>query len=158
MTKYSIKNICLGIGIGLVFSSILNINTAPRNLTIEDIRKAATKYNLIVVDAKDLIQKLPIQEVPSQEKPNQDVPKQEQPMPQTAPNQEQVTVIVINSGSNADGIAELLLSNKLIENKQAFLNRLTELKKESKLQIGTFKIPTGATVDKIIDIITLSSK
>jgi hypothetical protein len=158
MTKYSIKNICLGIGIGLVFSSILNINTTPKNLSIDDIRKAAIKYNLIVVDAKDLIQKQPLQEVPSKEAPNEEVPKQEPPTTQNAPNLEQVTVITINSGTNAEGIAELLLSNKLIESKQAFLNRLTELKKESKVQIGTFKIPTGATMDKIIDIITLSSE
>jgi cell division protein YceG involved in septum cleavage len=132
MTKYSIKNICLGIGVGLVFSSILNISTAPKGITIDEIRREATKYNLIVMDAKDLIQKQPVENTPA----------------------EQSNVIVINSGVSAEGIAELLLSNNLIENKQLFLNRLNELKKESKVQIGTFKIPAGATVDEIIEVIT----
>ena len=143
MTKYSIKNICLGIGIGLVFSSIVNINIMSKDLSIDEIRRAATKHNLIVIDAKDLIQMQPGQDIP---------------VKQDTPNQEQIAVIVIDSGINAEGIAELLVSNNLIENKQVFLSRLTELKKESKIQIGTFKIPTGASVDKIIDIITLSSK
>lgn len=153
MTKYSIKNICLGIGIGLVFSSIVNINTAPKSLTVAEIKSAAAKHNLIVMDAKDMIQKQPVQEVPTQV-----VPKQEQPAKQDIPDEEQTTVIVISSGISADGIAEQLLSNKLIENKEVFLSRLTELKKESKVQVGTFKIPTGASLDKIIEIITLSSK
>lgn len=153
MTKYSIKNICLGIGIGLVFSAIVNINTAPKSLTVEEIRSAAAKHNLIVMDAKDVIQKQPVQEAPTSEAPIQNEPAKQDNL-----SQEQTTVIVINSGTNADGIAELLISNKLIESKQAFLSRLTELEKESKLQIGTFQIPTGASMDKIIEIITLSSK
>lgn len=134
MTKYSIKNICLGIGVGLVFSSILNISTTPKGLTIDEIKREATKYNLIVMDAKDLIKKQPIQKTPA----------------------EQSSVIVINSGITADGIAELLLNNNLIENKQLFLSRLNEQKKESKLQVGTFKIPIGAKVDEIIEVITSS--
>jgi cell division protein YceG involved in septum cleavage len=134
MTKYSIKNICLGIGVGLVLSSILNISTTPKSLSIDEIRRAATKYNLIVMDAKELIQKQPVQNTPT----------------------EQSIVIVVDSGISADGIAELLLSNNLIENKQLFLSRLNEQKKESKVQIGTFKIPIGATVDEIIEVITSS--
>ena len=143
MTKYSMKNICLGIGIGLVFSAILNINTASKSLTIDEIRREATKHNLIVMDAKDLIQKQPVEETPAK---------------QDTPSQEQSIVIVISSGDSAEQIAELLLSNNLIENKQAFLSRLNEQKKESKVQIGTFKIPIGAPVDEIIEVITLSSQ
>ena len=143
MTKYSIKNICLGIGIGLVFSSVLNINTAPKSLSIDEIRREATKHNLIVMETKDLIQKQPVVETPEK---------------QDAPNQEQTIVIAINSGTSAEEIAEVLLSNSLIENKQAFLTRLNEQKKESKVQIGTFNIPIGATVDEIIEVITLSPK
>lgn len=141
MTKYSIKNICLGIGIGLVFSAILNINTTPKSLTPDEIRREATKHNLIVMDAKDLIQKQPVEEAPAK---------------QDTPNQDQSIVIAISSGDSAEEMAELLVSNNLIENKQVFLSRLNEQKKESKVQIGTFKIPIGATVDEIIEMITLS--
>jgi hypothetical protein len=139
MTKYSIKNICLGIGIGLVFSSILNISTAPKAPSIEEIRREATKRNLIVMDAKDVIKKQPVQEIP---------------VKIDASNSEQNIEVVIKSGSTSEEFAETLLNNKLIEDKQAFLNRLNELKKESKVQVGTFEISMGATVDEIIEVIT----
>lgn len=143
MTKYSIKNICLGIGIGLVFSSIININTAPKSLTIDEIRREAAKHNLTVMETKDLIQKQPVLEIPAK---------------QDAPSPEQTNIIVVNSGTSAEEIAEVLVSNGLIQNKQSFLDRLNELDKESKVQIGTFKIPVGADLDKIIEIITLSPR
>jgi cell division protein YceG involved in septum cleavage len=139
MTKYSIKNICLGIGIGLVFSSILNISTAPKAFSIEEIRREATKHNLIVMDAKDVIKKQLIQEIP---------------VKTDASNSEKNIEVVINSGCTSEELAETLLNNNLIEDKQAFLNRLNELKKESKVQVGTFEISMGATVDEIIEVIT----
>ncbi|MDF2893020.1 MAG: hypothetical protein K0R80_3387 [Clostridia bacterium] len=152
MTKYSLKNICLGIGIGLVLAAMANIGAAPKSLSADDIKREAAKYGLIVMEPKDLIQKQPAAGKETQEPVNQ--PEQQIPVKEEPAKQEQTTIIIIKSGSSSESIAELLLSNKLIEDKKVFLNRLTELKKESKLQIGTFKIPAGASVDKIIEIIT----
>ena len=140
MTKYSIKNICLGIGIGLVFASVANISAAPKSLTTDEIRREAAKHSLIVMDAKDLIQKQPEQQTSA---------------PQDLPKQGETTIVVIEPGATSDSISELLLSNKLIENKETFLSRLSQLKKESKMQIGTFTIPAGASIDEIIEIITI---
>lgn len=151
MTKYSIKNISLGIGIGLIIASVANISTTSTSLTEDEIRREAAKRNLIVMNAKDLIQKQP-----EQVKQNQEQAKPVEP--KTPEKQEQTMVIVIESGTTSQGIAELLLSNKLIESKQTFLDRLSELKKESKLQIGTFKIPAGSSTDRIIEIITSTPK
>ena len=152
MTKYSIKNICLGIGIGLVIASIANISAAPKSLSADEIKREAAKLGLIVMEPKDLIQKQPQESKEEHQQVNE--PEQQTPAEQEPSRQEQTTVIVIKSGSSSESIAELLLSNKLIADKKVFLNRLTELNKESKLQIGTFKIPAGASVDKIIEIIT----
>ncbi|HYE12592.1 MAG TPA: hypothetical protein VEF53_20690 [Patescibacteria group bacterium] len=152
MTKYSIKNICLGIGIGLVIASMANISAAPKSLSADEIKREAAKLGLIVMEPKDLIQKQPQESKEEHQQVNE--PEQQTPAEQEPSRQEQTTVIVIKSGSSSESIAELLLSNKLIADKKVFLNRLTELKKESKLQIGTFKIPAGASVDKIIELIT----
>lgn len=156
MTKYSLKNICLGIGIGLILASMANISIAPRSLTEDEIRREAAKHNLMVVAAKDLINKQPEVDKEIQEQSKQE--EQQKPVQPTAEAAEQLSVITVKSGSTSESIAELLLNNKLIDNKQAFINRLKELKKESKLQIGTFKIPSGASKDRIIEIITSSPK
>jgi hypothetical protein len=139
MTKYSLKNICLGIGIGLVLASTANISATPKRLSIDDIKREAKKYNLMVIDSKELIQKQPEPQVPAQPE---------------VPEQKQSVVIEIESGTSSEEIAELLLNNKLIKNKQEFIDRLIELKKESKVQVGKFNIPAGASIDKIIEIIT----
>ncbi|MGB7606556.1 MAG: hypothetical protein WBL93_13885 [Lutisporaceae bacterium] len=141
MTKYSLKNICLGIGIGLILASMANINITPKKLTKEEIKREAEQYNLIVIDKKDMINKEP-----------------EQPKDSLEQQEEQSVVIVIESGTNSEAIAEKLINNKLIGTKQDFLNRLRELNKESKVQIGSFNIPIGSSLDKIIEIITSSPK
>lgn len=152
MTKYSIKNICLGIGIGLVFAAVINIGAAPTSLSEDQIRKEAAKYGLIVMDAKDLIKKQPDENNPAQGQVNQ--PEQLPTEKQTPLSEGQTVVIEVRSGATSESIAELLLNNKLIKDKQEFIKRLTELKKENKVQIGTFKIPVGSSLDKIIEIIT----
>ncbi|MDF2522255.1 MAG: hypothetical protein K0R84_2883 [Clostridia bacterium] len=144
MTKYSLKNIFLGVGIGLIISSMANISAAPESLTKDEVIREAQRYNLIVMDAKDMIKK----EAPA--------PTPEQP--ESKPEEQGVVTIVIESGATSEGIAEQLLSNKLISSKQEFLHRLREQKKESKVQIGSFKIPQGSSLDKIIEIITTSPR
>lgn len=141
MTKYSLKNICLGVGIGLIIASMANINMAPPKLTKDEIKKEAEQYNLIVIDKKDMINK-----------------ETEQPKDSKEQQNEQPVVIVIESGTNSEAIAEQLLNSKLIGSKQEFLNRLREINKENKVQIGSFTIPIGSSLDKIIEIITSSPK
>lgn len=156
MTKYSLKNICLGIGIGLILASMANISAAPRSLTEDEIRREAAKHNLMVVAAKDLINKQPEADKEITEQSKED--EQQTPVQPATEATEQLSVITVKSGSTSESIADLLMSNKLIDNKLAFMNRLKELNKESKLQIGTFKIPSGASIDRIIEIITSSPK
>ncbi len=55
MKNFNIKNIVLGIGIGLVFSSMINIGTYGRELTVEEIKKEASKHNLIILDNEDIL-------------------------------------------------------------------------------------------------------
>lgn len=156
MTKYSLKNICLGIGIGLIIASMANISLAPKRLSIDEIKREAEQYNLIVINAQDMIKKQP------EEQKSNAPTQQQQPTPAPAqaekPTETQSITFVIESGATSEGIAEKLLGSKLINSKQEFLNRLKELKRESKMQIGSFNIPKGASLDKVIEIITSSPK
>ncbi len=144
MTKYSLKNICLGIGIGLILASMANIYMTPKKLSKDEVKRQAEQYNLIVIDKKDVI--------------NKDIEQPKDNIEQQNPQEEQNVVIVIESGTNSEVIADNLLNSKLLDNKQEFLNRLRELNKESKVQIGSFKIPRGSSIDKIIETITTSPK
>jgi len=144
MTKYSLKNICLGIGIGLILASMANIYMTPKKLSKDEVKRQAEQYNLIVIDKKDVINK-------ETEQPKNNIEQQN-------PKEEQNVVIVIESGTNSEAIADNLLNSKLLDNKQEFLNRLRELNKESNVQIGSFKIPRGSSIDKIIETITTSPK
>ena len=60
----------------------------------------------------------------------------------------------IPKGSSASKIADLLRQAGLIDDKQAFLNMLSEKKADTKLKAGTFTIPAGATIEEIITILT----
>jgi hypothetical protein len=156
MTKYSIKNICLGIGIGLILSSMANIGTAPKTLSVDEIRREAAKHNLIVMDEKAIINKEPEVEKQNQEKDKSE--EQKSSLQIETQQQEQPIIVTVKSGTKLKDIAELLLTNKLITNKNVFLDRLAQRKQDSKMQIGVFKIPAGSSIDSIIDIITTSPK
>ncbi|MDO4711726.1 MAG: endolytic transglycosylase MltG, partial [Peptostreptococcaceae bacterium] len=62
--------------------------------------------------------------------------------------------ITIASGSSAGSIAGTLKSNGLISDTNAFLNKVVASGKENKLKAGTFTIPSNASVDQIINILT----
>ncbi|HOE56588.1 MAG TPA: hypothetical protein PLL98_01510 [Bacillota bacterium] len=65
MGNYHLKNIILGIGIGLVFSSMVNINVGFNELTVEEIKKEAEKHDLIILTREEFINNQPSVEEPS---------------------------------------------------------------------------------------------
>lgn len=92
----------------------------------------------------------PQSETPSQnDEPNNQNPSTNDPV--TVP---QVVTIKIPDGSIGSSIAKILLENNLIKSSSEFLNRATERKLDSKLRSGTFKIPSSATLDEVINILT----
>ena len=62
--------------------------------------------------------------------------------------------IVIASGSTSNSIGNALYENNIIKSVEEFTNRLTELKLETKIKAGTFRIPQNAPLDDVIKIIT----
>ena len=66
----------------------------------------------------------------------------------------QPTKVVIQAGDNSDDIAEKLLTAGVITDKNTFYAKLDELGLSSKIQLGTFEIPAGSTLDDVCKIVT----
>lgn len=64
------------------------------------------------------------------------------------------TSITIPQGSGSDQIAAILFDGGAIESKEIFLNKVKEKNLETKLKAGTFNIPSGSTVDDVINIVS----
>ncbi|WP_046215388.1 hypothetical protein [Paenibacillus wulumuqiensis] len=60
----------------------------------------------------------------------------------------------INPGENLDDVAFSLKKEGLISSQNEFINKASERKANTKLQIGTFKIGTKQDYDDIISVIT----
>ena len=89
-------------------------------------------------------------EVPA-EMPAETTPEPQAENPAAAQGQEKE--ITVNAGDAASTIADKLLSAGAITDKQAFLSEVMSQGADSKLKMGTFKIPAGATHAEIIKIL-----
>ena len=125
-----------------------DLNTALLNKPVEDeviIPKPETPDTIIIDDndAPNSDDTTIPTETPSQNEDNEEVV-------------EVVTDITLEipKGSTAVSIANLLESKNLVDSSSAFLDRVQELKLDSKLKYGTFKIKSSYSTDKIISVIT----
>jgi len=144
MKPYDIKGIMLGLGIGLVFSAIINININEKDLSDDYIKTEAIKRGFIVINPEDIINK----EIKNEEAKDDEKTETEEA------EKEEVKIEIIKGSSSYD-VAELLMKSGLILNSDEFLNRLRELDKERKIQYGNYIIKKGTNYDDIIDIITI---
>lgn len=124
MGNYNLKNILLGVGIGLVFSSMMNISMGNQEMTLEEIKNEAQKHGLVVFSTAD-----------------------------SFVNEDKIK-IEIKSGMSSENIAELLRQKGIINDPEAFLDKLKEEDKETKLREGFYEISKGSGYDEIIRILT----
>lgn len=146
MGGYNLKNILLGIGIGLIIAAMLNISMGDKDMTVEQIRQEAAKQNLIVLTSEEIMStRTPeVSEAPTDAPGSTAKP--------AAPG-EKVTVTV-KSGMSSEDITDLLYEAGLLKDKKEFKGRLDELGMDSKLRVGTFEIFKGSEYDEIIRILT----
>ncbi|PKM84857.1 MAG: hypothetical protein CVU86_05080 [Firmicutes bacterium HGW-Firmicutes-11] len=113
-------------------------------------------------DGVDLDPETPVSDDPGSEDPVTDgeEPAVDPPAPDPDPEQttgepavQQVSVY-IEYGVNGSQIAQLLVDAGLLENTDAFYTALSAAGADTKLQAGSFKIPSNATPAEIIQIIT----
>lgn len=131
-------------GIGLVISSIININIQDRILTDNYIRVEASKRGFVIIDPGDLISK------------DKAIDKNSNNKVLESNKYAEEIKIEITQGCNSDDTARILLDNGLIDNKDKFLEKLHEREKENKIQYGSFVLKKYSNYDEIIDIITKS--
>lgn len=162
MGKYNLKNIMLGIGIGLVIASMANINKGSSQLTVEEIKKEAQKNGLIVLTVDEIINKQAPEEVqvPAEQPAQAITPTQTPavvqaptPTPAQTPSSQRIEVN-IKSGMSSEEIAELLEEKGLLRDTKSFLRRLGELEMDERLKVGSFEINKGTGIDEIIKILT----
>lgn len=63
-------------------------------------------------------------------------------------------LVEVPSGTSAQGIADILLSRGLIENKEEFIQKAIELGLDTQLKSGEFLIDNNATLEEILKIIS----
>ena len=88
---------------------------------------------------------------PEQNPPEQNLPEQSADSSSQESGQIQITV---SAGDAASTIADKLLAAGAITDKQAFLADVMEQRADSRLKMGTFTIPAGASHSDIIEILT----
>lgn len=144
MSKYSLKNIVLGIGIGFILAAIVNINANNRPMTVEEIKKEAEKHNLIILTKEQVI---------NQQQADQRKEPAAAPAATPATGGEKVT-IRIESGATSERVANLLKDAGLVKDAKKFIGRLEELDKTSKLKVGEYTVRKGMSTDALIEILT----
>lgn len=162
MGNYSIKNIALGIGIGLVISSVINISAICSDMSVEEIKKEASKHNLIVFTKEEILDNQTLEDTPSATPIQTDIAASQQnttdkpseTAQNPAPAAEEKITVDIESGMTSERIADLLKEKGIIKDTREFLKRLGEIGKDDKLRLGKYGIPKGSSYDDIIEILT----
>lgn len=139
------RGLMLGLGAGLLVSA----------LTVTFLPKAQAPGQ-VATDRPGGTTVAPTQpqtQTPAANKPQTTTPAQPQAPAATAPAPVTVT-FVVDPGSSANVIADNLKAKGLIADTAAFLNALQNSGLDRALKAGTFVIPTGATLDKVIEVLT----
>lgn len=137
-----VRGLLTGLGAGLMVASVA-VSFAPRVAAPPSTPQVAAKEPDVTPPAAP-----PQGQTPPETQP--EVTPEPTPEP-PAPANVHITVEI---GEAAGAIADQLKEKGLIADQQQFLDRLAERELETYVQAGTFVIPTGATLDEVIDHLT----
>lgn len=182
MQSFNIKSVVLGVGIGIVLTSITGMIYSAgfsKKMNREEIIKEAAKYGMVQKSellkgqgtASDVKQeRTPAEESkavnPSKQSESvirldesrpfqQALPKKVEESQQAAskPVNETVT-ITVSKGESSEVVADKLLKSGLISDKPGFIRELVAMGLATEIDIGEYKILKGADIKAIIKIIT----
>jgi len=176
MQNFNLKSILLGIGIGVVTTSIAcMIYTAGMDVVLskDEIIEQAKKYGMIESTALIIDKNTENSNIEEEQKEdNQEDNKEDNRIEdngegtsdnnseQNDKNSEEENqwnkeiVLKVLPGDSAFKLADILLNEGLISDKKAFLNRMKELKLTDYVQVGEYKLNDKMSNDEIIKIIT----
>lgn len=142
------RNFLMGLGIGFVLIGLVLILFRPNlsaeteeekdyqqteDLSIEELKKVASAKGFFLYTQEEIDQI-------TAEKTNQTCEKE--------------IYFTIAKGMDSSNIAEYLVEIGLIDDKEAFLNLLTEKNLITKIQTGTYKAKEKMSTEEVIDLIT----
>ena len=142
------RNFLMGLGIGFVLIGLVLILFRPNlpaeteeekdyqqteDLSIEELKKVASAKGFFLYTQEEIDQI-------TAEKANQTCEKE--------------IYFTIAKGMDSSNIAEYLVEIGLIDDKEAFLNLLTEKNLITKIQTGTYKAKEKMSTEEVIDLIT----
>lgn len=136
MNKFHIKNILLGMGIGVVLTSLTGIIYSAGmepEMSREEIVARARQYGM--VSSSEMIKK--------------DEPEDTKPV-EIEKNKVSITV---DQGDSSEIVAKELFEKGLIDNVDSFLNELDSMNLQSSIQVGEYTIEEGTDNSTIARII-----
>ncbi|MFZ5987409.1 MAG: hypothetical protein ACOYWZ_09855 [Bacillota bacterium] len=184
MQKFHVKSIILGLGIGVVLTSIIGIiYSAGMNpeMSKDEIIARAKQYGMVLSsdiiksdidkesinedrDVEDDIIKPGKQPVSTPNSTNKPSPGETKPSPsevKPSPGEDKPiepvnleVLININPGDTSEIVAQKLANTGLVESRESFVNYLSSLNMESSIQVGQFKIKKGTDKGIIARVIT----
>jgi hypothetical protein len=174
MNSFHIKSIILGIGIGIVMTSIISIiyfaGVVPEKLSKEEIIQLAEKYGMVKSESiiKDNAEGQGIQtENAQKENLSSSTNKQEvSTKPSTAETKPAETkpaetkpsvgtvLVIVNQGDSSEKVGEKLVYAGLIKDKRLFTDEIGKRGLSGSIEVGEYKINNGEDIDTIIKALT----
>ncbi|MFZ5966560.1 MAG: hypothetical protein ACOYVK_05220 [Bacillota bacterium] len=149
MNKRYLKAFLLGVGVGLIITSSMNIvqMRSENNIPSEEfIRSEAKKLGMVdpveYIDKSKVINN-PTNVIEPDSKPQDEVTK--------APEVGKTINVYIPQGSNSEDIADLLLEEQLISSQKSFLDKVYSKNYSGILRWGNYKFNEGISEDEIIE-------
>ncbi len=172
MFKIFKRDFMLGIGVGLIISGILVSLSGNGHLTDEEIIDRAVKLGMVQKQEVNMGQSEIEQEKsesPQETKPQETKPQETKPQktPQQKPEQAnsapvqqsvdekvEVVTIEVKPGMGSESVIKDLEKKGVISDKEELYKVMTKYNAHSRLRVGTFKVPAGAGMKEIVDILT----
>lgn len=167
MQRFHVKSILLGIGIGIIITSIISMiylaGVNPEsNISKETVMEMAKKYGMVestefvkIDDTKDA-QKVDSKNNAGTKNNAQatDESAENAAPEQVKPAEAETKTVSIEAGDTSEAVASKLLKAGLINDKSAFIKELSNMGLSDEINIGEFKIKTGTDLNGIVKILT----
>lgn len=154
MKKFHIRSMMLGIGIGVILTSVISIiylagSDPTQNLSREEVIDLAKKYGIVEDTPTPTPTPTSVEPTPST------ADKETQATPEATPTPEpQEVTFTVKKGDISETVAARLEEAGLVESKEEFEKVISEMKLASKIQFGDYKIKKGTDMRTIVTIIT----
>lgn len=168
MKNFDMKNIILGMGIGVVFTALIGMiySSGKTEMTKQEIIESAKKYGMIEKETfvsnhgntdVDALFKVEAKSTkPATATPKNDKGSKVKETPKSAKETPKQTKkdIKIETGDSLKMVSGKLFKSGLIKDDMKFQNAMQQQGLNNKIRIGTYSIKTGTDMNEVMNIIT----